>query len=326
LNAVFLGIGISMFVFVAAFFRVGVVKFNATGLELRSRIERSINQSMWLDEHGDLVQVMVLQNYLFFGNASSILNYIATMFDEEVPPEDGLQDYILPPIPKVLVLDLGLINGMDTSTVDIFAEIKELCKKHKCKLYLCSLSSRMKKGLALGGIKPERGNRAARIVRFFPDLDTALGKAEDFLLESEVPEEPDVYRPTTDGLDGFRYALQQIDHLHGQQFAEGLDELASFVHAIELGEGGRLFQNDGGLIHESERGLFFIESGLLKIERDTSQTMTMTRTRSYQTLNSTSQLTLRNQHARMGARKKAMEKSSGGSSQNIRVARIGPGW
>jgi hypothetical protein len=65
LNAIFLGIAISTFVFVAAFFRVGVVKFNATGLEIRSRIERaSISQSSWLDCHGDLIQVLVLQNYL----------------------------------------------------------------------------------------------------------------------------------------------------------------------------------------------------------------------------------------------------------------------
>jgi len=74
LPAVFLGIGISMFVFVAAFFRVGVVKFNATGLEIRSRIERSMAQSIWLNNYGDLIQVMVLQNYLFFGNASTVLN------------------------------------------------------------------------------------------------------------------------------------------------------------------------------------------------------------------------------------------------------------
>jgi hypothetical protein len=82
LNAVILGIAISMFVFVASFFQVGVVKYNASGLEIRSRIERSLIQSVWLDAHGDSIQVLVLQNYLFFGNASSILNYIATMFEE----------------------------------------------------------------------------------------------------------------------------------------------------------------------------------------------------------------------------------------------------
>ena len=62
LNAVFLGIAISMFVFVASFFRVGVVKYNASGLEIRSRIERSVAQSAWLNENGDLCQIMVLQN------------------------------------------------------------------------------------------------------------------------------------------------------------------------------------------------------------------------------------------------------------------------
>ena len=47
LNAVFLGIGFSTFFFVASNFRVGFVKFSGTGLELRSRIERSIEQSIW---------------------------------------------------------------------------------------------------------------------------------------------------------------------------------------------------------------------------------------------------------------------------------------
>jgi hypothetical protein len=57
LNAVFLGVGISTFVFVAAFFRVGIVKFNATGLEIRSTIERSLDVADWLDSHGDYIQV-----------------------------------------------------------------------------------------------------------------------------------------------------------------------------------------------------------------------------------------------------------------------------
>jgi MFS superfamily sulfate permease-like transporter len=69
LNAVFLGIGISMFVFVASFFRVGVVKYNATGLELHSTIERTIKHADYLDNKGDFIQILILQNYLFFGNA-----------------------------------------------------------------------------------------------------------------------------------------------------------------------------------------------------------------------------------------------------------------
>lgn len=172
LNAVFLGIGISTFVFVAAFFRIGVVKFNATGLEIRSTIERSMIISDWLDAHGDFIQVLVLQNYLFFGNASSISTYISTMFEEVDMTDPGNSIGELPPVPKVLIIDLSLNTGMDTSTLDIFAEIKELCKNNKCKLFLCGLSSRAKKGLALTGVKTETGPRDQRLVRFFPDLDT----------------------------------------------------------------------------------------------------------------------------------------------------------
>ena len=67
-QAIFLGLVVSLFLFVASFWRAGVVKFNATALEVRSRIERSIEQSLWLDKHGDLIQVvgkLVVEKRLF---------------------------------------------------------------------------------------------------------------------------------------------------------------------------------------------------------------------------------------------------------------------
>ena len=74
--------------------------------------------------------------------------------------------------------------------------------------------------------------------------------------------------------------------------------------------------------------LFFIEDGLLKIERDSTQSLTLTRTRgsvgSY-----SNKFTLKNQHARMGsvARRAALAKGVRNPlSTNIRLARLGPGW
>ena len=223
LNAVFLGIGISMFVFVASFFRVGVVKYSASGLEIRSRIERSVAQSAWLNENGDLCQVIVLQNYLFFGNACTILDYVATMFEEVDVAQSQRLDFSIPPLPKILVLDLSLVTGMDTSTVDIFGEMLEFCRNNDCKLFFCGLSMRMKKGLDLGGIRPDTGPRRESSVRFFSDLDTALGRAEDSLIITEMngSETPRSFRRvrSSESLDsgrGFRRALRQIDELHGK--------------------------------------------------------------------------------------------------------------
>lgn len=106
LEAVFLGIALSTFIFVAAFFRSGVVKFAASGKHgVRSTIERPASSAQWLDAHGDLIQVVILQNYLFFGNASSILVYIGSMF--EGPKEENHNDE-LPPLPKFVVLDMAL--------------------------------------------------------------------------------------------------------------------------------------------------------------------------------------------------------------------------
>jgi hypothetical protein len=73
--------------------------------------------------------------------------------------------------------------------------------------------------LALGGFKPDTGVRSKRKLRFFPNLDSALGKAEDMLLETYF-EEKEVRPSVHDGrkrlLDrmkdnGFRVALSYID-------------------------------------------------------------------------------------------------------------------
>ena len=129
LQAVFFGIAISTFLFVGAFFKSGVVKFAASGLSVRSTIERAINGAAWLDENGDQIQIVILQNYLFFGNASSVLAYVSSMFEQ--PIEDTNADPLtLPPLPKFIILDMALVTGIDTSTVDIISDIIHLCSKN----------------------------------------------------------------------------------------------------------------------------------------------------------------------------------------------------
>lgn len=331
LNAVFLGIGISTFVFVAAFFRVGIVKFHATGKDIRSRIERSIAQSVFLNENGDQIQVLVLQNYLFFGNAAKLCNYIATMFEEV--DEDEV-DFSVPPMPKVVVVDFSLITGLDTSTVDIFSDIKEKCVSNDCKLYLSGLSPRMRKSLALGGVRPEMNlPRKDRNIRLFQDMDTGLGKAEDYVIMlggSLIDQRLDAIRFHDQSCSsGFRYSMKQIDELHCQEFSEKLADLEPFVEPLQLAPGEILFESDGGIVTDKDRGLFFIESGMLKISRDATLSLTLNRTRSYGHLGSQGaggNGTFGHQHARLGsfARKAAEMKDHG--MDHFRLARIGPGW
>jgi hypothetical protein len=214
LTAVFLGIAISTFIFVAAFFRSGVVKYVANGIVIHSTVERPFRRSEWLNENGDLIQVLVLQNYLFFGNSSSVYHYIEVLFQGENKDDESRKGKRLP---LFLILDLTLVTGMDTSTVDIFNDIKNLCASNKCKVLMAGMSRSIRTIFSLGGfIADTSGERSKRLLRFFQSLDAALGKAEDNLLDAEFDEKEAAgqfnrMRLLSEGGNGFRTALRHID-------------------------------------------------------------------------------------------------------------------
>ncbi len=216
LSAVFLGVAMSTFIFVHAFFRSGVVKFAADGQKINSTIDRPFLMSEWLEENGDRIQVLCLQNYLFFGNASAIHKYIITLFKLSKEAEKSF----LTPTSKFLILDLAMVTGLDTSAVDVFSEIRKLCKENECKLFMAGMSPNIRAILALGGFTPDKGERSKRNLRFFSNLDTALGKAEDMLLNLhyEAPETDDtrfslmgMKEPSMTSFSGFQKALRHID-------------------------------------------------------------------------------------------------------------------
>lgn len=216
LTAVFLGIALSTFIFVASFFKSGVVKYAANGTVIHSTIERNFKNGEWLNDNGDLIQILVLQNYLFFGNATSVYTFIGTMFENRDEDGEERPSTELARVPKFVLLDLTLVTGMDTSTVDVFADIKHLCASHNCTLLMAGMAPGLRATLALSGVKPDTGNRSTRQLRFFASLDTALGKAEDNLLEAEFPEKEISsiaarQRRLSQGDHGFRTALRHID-------------------------------------------------------------------------------------------------------------------
>jgi SulP family sulfate permease len=233
LNAIFLGVACSTFIFVASFYRSGVVKFLANGLTVRSTIERAHREASWLDQNGDYIQVVVLQNYLFFGNAQSILTYIQTMFEGDDRVFDVENHVTLPPHPHHLILDFSIVSGMDTSAQDVLGEIVSLCQKNKCRLYLAGLAPNLRSNLLYAGLKPE-----PRKFSFQPDLESSLGKAEDSLLRDVFlifeKEKHDAgvrrrVRSVSDVEDGFQYALRRIDEQHGTNFLPKLVGLERYT-------------------------------------------------------------------------------------------------
>jgi MFS superfamily sulfate permease-like transporter len=169
--------------------------------------------SKFLNEKGDQIQVLCLQNYLFFGNASSIYSYTFELFEEN----NGDEDFSAKCKPKFLILDFVLVSGVDTSTVDVLSQIKTLCTSNECKLFIAGMSQNIKSVLSFGGFKPDTGIRSERKLRFFDRLDAALGKAEDMLLDSDFDNthqalaRSGIRRLMIKNQSGFRTALLHID-------------------------------------------------------------------------------------------------------------------
>lgn len=216
LSAVVVGVTFSTIIFVGSFYKSGVVKYLANGLTLRSTIERGYRESVWLDQNGDLIQVLVLQNYLFFGNAQSLLAYLTTMFDVSDEESMHFQDLAipLPPPPLFIIIDFTIVSGIDTSAIDLLREAVTLCKNNHCRLFISGMSHSLRSSVVYAGVKSDA------TFSFQPDLEAALGKAEDGILDSvfHVKEqtEHDVgvrrrERALSSADFGFRYALDKID-------------------------------------------------------------------------------------------------------------------
>jgi hypothetical protein len=105
------------------------------------------------------------------------------MFEE---PEGEVLDLDeIPPLPKIVILDLTLVTGMDTSAVDAFADIVSVCTtKNDCRVFMAGVATSLREIMMLNGLKPElTRDRSKRHLRFFQDLESAIGKAEDSLID-----------------------------------------------------------------------------------------------------------------------------------------------
>ena len=123
------------------------------------------------------------------------------------------------------------------------------------------MSPSLRSVLSHAGVKPLSGERSERKLRFFNSLDTALGKAEDMLLNFQVmPKKQSMFElPALDEGSGFKLALRKVDEQHGTDFAHTLEKLDEYTTPILLEPNESLYDSAS----LPERGLFFIEEGIL---------------------------------------------------------------
>ncbi|KAG7339933.1 hypothetical protein IV203_014346 [Nitzschia inconspicua] len=95
--------------------------------------------------------------------------------------------------PEYLILDVTIVTGMDTSTVDLFFwDTRNLCRANKCNLLIACIDViQQSDHSALRTFKTNTGIWSKRELQFCPNLDASLGKVEALLLETKyIDSEP----------------------------------------------------------------------------------------------------------------------------------------
>lgn len=168
LEGVAAGVVLATILFVHNYSQVRVVKSSMNGAEHVSNIDRHQNDQAYLDQHGHLVQIFVLQGFLFFGSASRLLEQIKQVLGAE---ESQSQRY--------LIIDFRGVDEMDSSAANSFAKLMQVCERENIVLCLAGDQPEINTRLGLVGEDLELSDER---LQFFRDLGDAAGWCDEQLL------------------------------------------------------------------------------------------------------------------------------------------------
>ncbi|MFT5654981.1 MAG: SulP family sulfate permease [Arenicella sp.] len=226
------GLLVSSAVFVFKYSRLPVVRLRATGVERRSTVDRSPSAIKFLSDHGECIEVVQLQGYLFFGTADRIVNLV----------RDRLEDSDKVKV-RMFILDFQNVSGTDSAAVTCFIKIQRLVELNHVKLVFTCLPQDLLRNLTLAGIKFGADNSMSLHI----DLDHALEQAEEFVLDGR------------DNPDG------DTSLLHHLSFAIGphprLPELIEQMTHLQL-------QPEDVLIKQGEQAddIYFVSTGQVRVQ------------------------------------------------------------
>ncbi|MCY0147035.1 SulP family inorganic anion transporter [Hoeflea sp. G2-23] len=235
LEGVAAGVVLATVLFVHKYSQLSVIKTAMDGAEHVSNIDRHKDDQGYLDQHGHLVQIFVLQGFLFFGSASRLLEKIKLVVDAG---DRGTR--------RFLVIDFTRVDEMDSSAANSFSKLMQICVRERILLCLAGNQPSILSRLEGLGEELELPNG---VVRSFADLDTAAGWCDDQLL-----------------LD-FKHGNSSDQVMNPDELLAGLigDDravpvISSYFHRLSIAAGEVLFEQG-----QSGDSLYLILSGSVSI-------------------------------------------------------------
>jgi SulP family sulfate permease len=118
LEGVAVGVMAAIALFVINYSRTSVVKHALSGVDFRSRVNRSLEQRAILEAHGQQLYILELQGFIFFGTANSLYEQVKQrVLDQDLPPA------------RFVVLDFSRVTGLDSTGLLSFDKLWSLTKE-----------------------------------------------------------------------------------------------------------------------------------------------------------------------------------------------------
>lgn len=142
--------------------RISSIKYGFNGSEYRSSLDRSRQDLALLAAHGNEIQGLNLQSYLFFGSANRLFQHVKELLRHH-------------PETRFLAFDFRLVTGIDSSAAYSFTQIRRAALESGVKLVLVNLPAATEKML-------RSGEFLSHDVLVVPDLDHALEWCENEII------------------------------------------------------------------------------------------------------------------------------------------------
>lgn len=234
---VLIGIVIGCATFALSASRVSAIKFNFDGLEYRSSLDRGPYELSLLAGHGQAIQGMTLQSYLFFGSANRLYQHVKTLLARQ-------------PDCRFLIFDFRLVTGIDSSATHSFAQIKQTAAVGGAQIVLVNLTPELE--------------RAFRTARFISD-DVIVASNLDRALESCEQNIIEMHRGEGDKARSLRAWLS--DALGNAHYA---DQLAEYCRRLDVAAGAVIARQG-----DAAASMHFILEGRIGVVIDLGQGRTM---------------------------------------------------
>ncbi|KAL0586238.1 hypothetical protein ABG067_004087 [Albugo candida] len=169
LESVGFGIFISIIDLIYRIHQVGCIHHETTGVLTRSAVDRTTEQTAFLDKEGSSIFILRLQGYLFFGTSVNILERIKTR----------MQSVSCARTLKYVIIDFGLVPSFDATALINFRKASTYAEICLFEIFYCGMKQSIEKAL--------RRNPTSLQVHFVDgDVDIALEMCENDLLPPEI--------------------------------------------------------------------------------------------------------------------------------------------